>query len=144
MARPRLSDEEKKRRGTYRAPRDRSKAALVKAEKRPLTAVAEVAPLTPADLGLSPLAALQRVTDSWTQYRPSDLVAVMLLRQQLERRAELEAAVVSGGATWNDLLNIEKKIAKGLAMLARVVSVEVREPTKLELLHARHNANRPA
>jgi hypothetical protein len=144
MARPRLSDEEKWRRGTYRTPRDRSKAALAKAGKRPLTAVAGVAPLTPADVGLSPLAALDRVLDSWTQYRPSDLVAVVLLRQQLERRAELEAAVASGGATRNDLLNIEKEIAKGLAMLAQVVSMEVREPTMLERMQARHNDNRPA
>ena len=47
MARPRLSDEEKRRRGTYRAPRDRSKAGL--AAKAAAEAAQADAPITRSD-----------------------------------------------------------------------------------------------
>jgi hypothetical protein len=69
---------------------------------------------------------------------------VAVLRVQLERHAEITAAVSMGDATWNDIINVEKEISRGLSELALNSSErgrpglgEVKAPTSLELLQAK-------
>src|SRR3954451_2589830 len=106
--RPPLSVEEKRRRGTLRPGRTPG----VHQHERP------VSPIVAADATLSPADALDRVLDDGVHWiGATDLVAVVMLRLQLERHAEITDAVGAGGAKWSDLLALEREIAKALGAL---------------------------
>ena len=138
--RPQAPIEEKRRRGTLRADRMPTAGAL---------ALVEPMPLTMADQ--SPAAALEKVMARGVVWlAETDAPAVCMLRELLEERGELKAAVDAGLGDRRHLRDIDKQIISLMSQLgfdpaarSRLGLAEVKAVSKLEELRARRESRTP-